>query len=473
MTEMLAMAARAAAKTHSEWHGSTFIHPLALATLIGLAIWMFLAPRRHAIFPFLILICFIPSAQRIVIGGADFTLLRLMAIAGMARILSRNEFSSIRFNRIDKVYVAWVLVGSIVYVVQQAQVSAAVYVAGTSLDMLGAYFVARVFIQTMDDFRAFAKGVAFIAIPVGAFFAFEWATQRNLFAFFGGVREITAIREGRLRCMGAFSHPITAGVFWAAVGALAMGGAMARQAKPTDRFIFALGTLASALIVGSTASSTPLLGLIAGVVFWLWWPVRGLMRYTFIAAPFVLTALHMVMQAPVWHLVSRVSAVGGSTGYHRYVLIDNAIRRFGEWWLVGTPSTIHWSNSFQMFDITNQYVFEGVRGGFLRLALFVALIYLVGRAIATAQGRTTNKADLLLLWSLGASLFVHCVSFIGVSYFGQIQYLWYMTLAIGASAYAPEFFREQKRVPRPAAAAATVRRPASGWPNRRPGEAPQ
>lgn len=413
---------------------------MALATLFGLACWIFVAPRRFAIVPFLILICFIPSAQRIVIVGADFTLLRLMAIAGMARVLCRNEFSTVRFNRIDGVYVAWVLVGSLAYVLQQPEFSAAVYVSGTSLDMLGAYLVARVLIQTMEDFRAFARSIALIAIPVGAFFAIELATQRNLFAFFGGVREITAVREGRLRCQGAFAHPILAGVFWAAAGALTLGGALVRQARSTDRWAFVAGTLAAVFVIGASASSTPLLGFVAGLGFWLCWIVRSQMRYLFIAAPFVLVLLHLVMQGPVWSLVARVSAVGGSTGHHRYVLIDEAINHLNEWWLLGTRSTAHWHQWFQTFDITNQYIFEGVRGGILRLGLFCALIYLVGRAIATAQRRAKTRADTLLLWGLGASLFVHCVCFIGVSYFGQISYLWYMTLAIGASMASPAFF---------------------------------
>lgn len=439
MIEILAMAARAAAKTSQEWHGATFIHPAAIAAVVVLSVWLVLASRKTALLPLMILICFIPSAQRIVLAGADFTLLRIMVIVGLARILMRGEFALIRFNRIDWVYIAWVVVGSVVYVLQRQEFSAVVYVCGTSMDMLGAYFVARALVQNMADFRSFAMMVALIAIPVGALFAFEMSTQRNLFAVFGGVREVTWIRDGRLRCQGAFSHPILAGVFWAAIGALTMGGAMIRQANPLHRLLFAGGTAASVLIVVASASSTPLLGFVAGVGFWLWWPVRGLMRYVFIASPFVLIALHLAMEAPVWHLVARMSAIGGSTGYHRYVLIDGAIRHLHEWWLLGTSWTGHWSSLFQTWDITNQYIFEGVRGGIWRLGLFCVLIYLVGRSIATAQGRVTDKADRLLLWGLGASLFVHCACFIGVSYFGQIQYLWYITLAIGASAYAPEF----------------------------------
>src|SRR5690606_14928514 len=101
-----------------------------------------------------------------------------------------------------------------------------------------------------------------------------------------------------------------------AIGALTMGGVLSRQRHPFQRLLLVAGTAASILIIVASSSSTPLLGFVAGVGFWLLWPVRRGMRYLFISMPFVLVALHMAMEAPVWHLVARMSAVGGSTGYH-------------------------------------------------------------------------------------------------------------------------------------------------------------
>ena len=33
-----------------------------------------------------------------------------------------------------------------------------------------------------------------------------------------------------------------------------------------------------------------------------------------------------------------------------------------------------------------------------------------------------NKAKLVVAWALGVSVFIHCVIFIGISYFGQINH---------------------------------------------------
>ena len=86
----------------------------------------------------------------------------------------------------------------------------------------------------------------------------------------------------------------------------------------------------------ASMSSTAVLGIAAGFgALWLWRVRRSLapIRWTIVA---VLVGLNFAMKAPVWALIARINLTGGSSGYHRYQLIDQAIRRFGEWWLLGT-----------------------------------------------------------------------------------------------------------------------------------------
>ena len=144
----------------------------------------------------------------------------------------------------------------------------------------------------------------------------------------------------------------------------------------------------------------------------------------------MLLALQAVMTMPVWHLIHRLSNLGGGgTGYHRYLLIDAFIRRFGEWWFVGTRSTAHWGWGLQ--DVTNQYVLEGVRGGLLTLILFIVVIVLAFRDVGRLwRVSSRDRYHLALSWGIGVSLFVHCMNFIGVSYFGQMYVTWYLTLAM-------------------------------------------
>lgn len=75
--------------------------------------------------------------------------------------------------------------------------------------------------------------------------------------------------------------------------------------------------------------------------------LRRHMRMVFWSGVAGLVGLHMVMKAPVWALVARTKIVTGSTGYHRFALIDSAIKNFREWWLVGTYLTGHWGWGFR------------------------------------------------------------------------------------------------------------------------------
>jgi hypothetical protein len=140
--------------------------------------------------------------------------------------------------------------------------------------------------------------------------------------------------------------------------------------------------------------------------------------------------LHIAMTMPVWHLLTRIDLTRGSNGWYRYKLIDDFITHFNEWWLVGTKSTSHWWQ-WGTNDVTNQYVLEGVTGGLLTLILFLVTIAWAFRGVGKFEnqiGRSTARR--VMAWSLGVSLFVHCVIFIGVSYFGQSMLLWYLTLAM-------------------------------------------
>ena len=148
--------------------------------------------------------------------------------------------------------------------------------------------------------------------------------------------------------------------------------------------------------------------------------------------------LALVMKQPVWHLLGRIDIVGGSTGYYRFLLIDRAVRNFPEWCLVGLSSTLHWSEGTGeiLTDIVNQYILEGLAGGFLTLALFVSVIAVCFACVEkTIRSRSLSADDERLAWALGATLFTHAMMFIVVSYFGQIVMLWNIQLALTVCMY--------------------------------------
>lgn len=416
----------------TEWTNRTNLHPLGLALTLVCGLWLLAAPRRYAMWPFIIMACMVAPAQRLVIAGLDFNLIRLMVLFGFARVALRNEHHGMRWIRVDYLVLAFAAVRTLAYTIQQADFRGLVYQAGQTFDAVGMYFLFRCLIRNWEDIVRAVIGFVIMSVPVAIAFFIENQTGRNAFAFFGGVPEITKMREGRMRCQGPFAHPIIGGCFWASM--LPLTAALWWQGA-TNRLFGALGCVLLLVIVFFSASSTPAMGVIFGLVGGVMFFVRWWMRYVCIGVLLLLIGLHLSMKAPVWHLISRITIAKGNTGWHRFMLIDCAIHRFDEWALFGTKSTAHWFWGGQ--DVTNQFVLEGVTGGLLSLILFIAIVWVCFAACGkTWRAASGSKRNLVLAWALGVSLFVHCTNFIGVSYFGQIVFMWYMHLAMIVSLFA-------------------------------------
>jgi hypothetical protein len=206
----------------------------------------------------------------------------------------------------------------------------------------------------------------------------------------------------------------------------------ARWWKSTrDRVLAITGLITSSIIIFCCASSTPIMGVISAAIGGLFFLFRRQMRLVRWSILITLIALHLVMNGPVWSLIARVSAVGGSTGWHRSNLIDQAIKHFSEWWFCGCLGQTVVSWGIFAGDLTNQYLLEGVTGGIVTMCLFIYVIAIAFREVGRLwRFQTRNPYRLAASWALGVSLFVHCMNFIGVAYFGQIYLIWYMLLAL-------------------------------------------
>jgi hypothetical protein len=411
-------------------YGKTAIHPLALAlTLImGMAI-LALKKRSAMVVPILIVSFFITEYQRIVIASLDFNMTRLLLLFGWLRVILREEWRALRLNSTDRLVLLYGLSSIVFYTILWRSSAALINRLGFVFTLMGLFFLFRIAIRSFDDIVWVFKVLALMCIPIAAAMTIERLTQANIFAVFGGVPPITLMREGRLRSQGAFTHPILAGTF----GATLLPLFAALWAENSGKRRLALFAVAMCLaITFFSASSGPVLSLVAGVLGIALWRVRGHMKAIKWGALGLVFALQIAMKAPVWALVSRVGVFGGSTGYHRFALLDNFIRRFGEWFLFGTRTTAHWGWGLQ--DVTNQYVRIGIDGGIVSLLLFFSIIWTSATAISRCMLRFDTKREKFVIWCLGSALFAHLVSFMGVSYFDQIVVSWYLLLAMISTA---------------------------------------
>lgn len=405
----------------------TTLHPVGVSALVIALAAGFLLPRRHAAIPLVALIAMIPSAQRVVIATLDFNLVRLMILGMLFRITVRSEWAGFRLRAADYLLAAWAGWSILANWLLWDDPAVVVTRTGYMIESVGAWVVARALLRDFRSFSRLTRFCAWLAIVSVAFFLLEQTTKQNLFSVFGGVPSLTMVRDGRLRCQGPFSHPIMAGIFWASLLPLfcALGLADLRS-----RWLMIIGSGAVLTIVVCTASSTPAMAVLIGIGAMALYPVRRttpLIRFAVIAA---LPALHVIMDKGVHHLLARINIVGGSTGWHRYHLMDGALHHIAEWAALGTKSTRHWGWGLE--DVTNQYLLEGVRGGLPSLLLFAAWIVAIFVMLSRAIRRHSTPAQRLVLWACGSMLFAHCLNFIAVSIFGQMTSAFYMFAAMSA-----------------------------------------
>ena len=460
----------------SSFGDTTVIHPLALTLVLAVLVAMAFVRRQYIPALLFLIAVFVSTAQRFVVLQFDFSMLRILGIGGMAICLLRRDLQWIRFGWLDFLIVAGVVARIVCQFLLWDNLSVTIRWFGLGIELLTLYVILRACIRSVDDLRVTIRMLGLITIAAMPFFLLELSTGRNMFSVFGGVPEMTEMREGALRCQGAFSHPILAGCFFATL--LPLWIAVVAGRAGLERLIAVMAVVSALAIVYASASSTPVMVAVLGFLAWLVFPLRKWSRYLFLMTGLGLVGLHLAMKAPVWHLISRINLVAGNTGDHRFRLIDAAIDKFGSWWLYGTKETASWGPG--LFDITNQFIYDGVIGGVwgtIALVLQIALAFFavgaVLRALQTPSrrdraGRRGRGADELLVFGFGVVIFVQIATFLSVTYFGQTVMLWQLTLAVAASLRQTAFesrrvvpsshaSRRRLRDPQPSPAHATAR----------------
>ncbi len=410
----------------------TYISLLGVGFTALMCFLLLSLPRKWALVPVIILICYMTMGERVIVVGLNFTMIRILTLVGWIRILIRGELKSVKLNPIDKTLIWFAISGMAIYVLQWQTFDAVKYEFGQVYNALGMYFLFRFLVRDMDDCLRVFKIAAVFIIPLAASMVVERMTGRNAFAEFGGVSPITGIRDGVLRCQGPFAHPVLAGTFGATLFPLFV----ALWRSKGHRLLSFLAILSSGAMVITSGSSGPVGTLLAGLLALGCWPHRKHMSTIRSGILVAVVGLEIVMKAHVWFLLARVGIFSGSTGHHRAYLIDRALANLDDWWLLGTRSTVAWDEYYNLFDITNQYLVYGADGGLITMLLFILVIVRCFGAVGLTVRALDEKSRELqfCVWALGAVLFSHVVTFLSVSYFDQNFVNWYLLLAMISTA---------------------------------------
>lgn len=412
------------------------MNPFAITLLLLTAGCVFFAPRRWAVLSFLVGCCYMTVGQGVVIGGLNLPMIRIVLIAGIARVIFRREGLSGGLNPLDKLVIwwsAWLFFASFFHLWSPG--SGPKYTSGAILNTAGFYFMIRSLCREADELEGIIRGLCVILLPVAICMVVEQAVRYNIFSVFGGVQEIPTLRNGRYRAQGPFNHAILAGT----VGASCLPLALAIWRK--HRTVSIIGICSSLLMVGACASSGPILSTLFAITGILLWYQRRLIVIGLKAAVPVYILLAMVMERPPYFLISKIDLTGASSSWHRSYLIQQTIKHLDEWWLFGTDRTIHWMPNQGFIsplhtDITNQYIAYGVAGGLLCMLLFLVILAKSFRTVWLISGAERfDGGDRFFFWCIGASLFSHVTSAMSVGYFGQALFFFWFPVAMLGSFY--------------------------------------
>jgi len=426
---------------HLRFGGGTVdsvFNPVVLVIVLIAGILLLLLPRTKAIFPFLLAGLLIPGDQVVVIASIHFPMLRILLLFGLARIAwtkfsGKGQVFSGGWNGLDK---AVILLGVFIGVngmLLYKESAEAIYQIGQFYSTVGSYLVLRFLIRDEEDVKRTIRALACVTIVVAGFMTYEALTGRNLiYATLGGVHgsemQLAGQRNDHVRAAGVFAHAILAGTFGGFMLPLFIG----LWASEKKGRIYAVAGIVGAVIMAITAnSSTALMGCLGGICGLCFWPLRKHMRAVRWGIVAALVALQLYMTSPVWHIIQDIDLAGGSSSYHRYALVDQCIRHFWAWALIGTKDYGNWG--WDMYDLSDQYVGIADTAGLIPLVLFLAILVLgfkyVGRMRRAAETTDDRKLE-LFIWAIGASLFANVVAFVGISYFDQIIVAWYALLAM-------------------------------------------
>jgi hypothetical protein len=416
--------------------GDTVVTAFALAIAAIAAILLLAVPRRFVCVPFLAAVVLIPIDQQIMVGPVHVTLARLLILVAGGRLLLAGTSGAKAFKstRMDLVVFAYCASTAVTFIILWGgEGGAIINRCGFLLNYLGAYWVMRLGVRTVEDLERCVKCLVWVFVLISVGMIAEQASGRNIFAVVGGVPSESVTRNGKIRAQGPFIHPLTAGTAGATMLPLAIGlwwVSKGSRKKRGNRCLALAGTAACFAMAGASMSSSAPLTVVAGL-FGLWlWPWRNmlsLIRWSVLA---LLVVLHVFMKAPVWALISRIDLTGSSSGYHRYMLVEQFFQRFAEWWLVGSQGTNHWG--IDMWDTINSYVAAGTGGGLITFLLYIG-VYVVGFKTVGQVRRQANDMCKKWGWILGCVLFAHAVAVFGIAYFDQSQFVWLFNLAALAS----------------------------------------
>jgi hypothetical protein len=412
------------------------MNAIGILVLCVVLVVVLFAPRRWAVIGIMGGVLFLTQGQSFQVFGFNMFAMRFVELAAFLRVMLRREFAFRNLTGIDKLLIFLFAYTMVVFLLR-SEVGQANRI-GESIDAYLCYFTFRgLMMGGMEDFRWFLRHFLLLLAPYTACVLIESFLHNNLFSSMGGVVYGDWFRGGRIRCQGSFRNAALLGAVFASFLPIYLGLGFSKIDR--KQAIFGLGLCL--VIIWASNSGGPASAAAFAVLGWAFWRVRTKMKLVRRAAAAGFIALAIVMKAPVWYIIARVSSITGGAGWHRAHLMDMAFKHLDLWWLCGMPikDTADWFPYVLSItggaDITNEFLAFGINAGLGALLLFCAILIQafrkIGQSIAIVRSRDGGGGGMEpLLWGLGVMLTIHCINWLDITYFDQSYVIWFFDLAV-------------------------------------------
>src|SRR2546429_6652993 len=147
-----------------DWYtdNTTFINPMGIGFTVLMGVLLISLPRRYALVPVIALTCFMTMGQRILFFDLNFTMIRVLALFGWARLILRGEIRSFKWNAIDTALVWWTVSSVVTYTLLWGTSEAFINRCGLAYNALGMYFLFRFLVLDWNDILRASKAAAFL-----------------------------------------------------------------------------------------------------------------------------------------------------------------------------------------------------------------------------------------------------------------------------------------------------------------------
>jgi hypothetical protein len=416
---------------------------VTLAIGIVISLLAVILPPAYALAVYIIALLWYPNYLVVSIGTIDITVGRFVVGALLLRCVFDGRIrSKFVWMHLDTLVALSMVVYVLTICLVEPLSESVENRAGFLMDSWFAYVVTRYIITDITELLTVIKWIGVALVPLAVLGMIESVTGWSPFAlvcgsslYFNYVTHYET-RWGLNRGVGPFSHSILFGC----VFAMFLPLIYYLRYDMEEKWRFGAYIISAAAIVGvlSSMSSAPMVMLVVAIFCLM------IEKHKYVVKPLLLFLLFsclivsVVSNRPLYHvIVSYINPLGGS-GWHRAKLIDLFIKYFDKWWLVGYgDKDPGWGPELGMgkTDITNEFVLAGVKYGLIGLLAFCTVLITTFRGILSSYKNTAAPYLKSLYWAFGCAFVSIIVTWMSVSFFGQLIPLYYGMLGMMVSSF--------------------------------------